>query len=277
MKKKLFPFVLSALMLFPNIGFGQTHFTDVAGHWAASEIETIYQKGYLKGISSDKFSPNTQVSRTELATALDRIFEFNSHDLKIITQANPNQPVTRLEIAKAINDSFKAKNLGLITTLMMPVYEDTLNLSQEDQNIIVLIFNTGIMKGKTTQNFHPHDNVTRAELAVILNRTLNAKQYAFPLKEESDTQQKTDLRGKIMDITTGEENTELFIEGPIEKDTLYDKARVRITEETLFMKGPSEISLQDLKTDLNVEVEFTGPVTKSYPAIGTAKVIRVIE
>lgn len=277
MKKKLFPFVLSALMLFPNTVLAQTHFTDVTGHWAASEIETIYQKGYLKGMSSDKFSPHTQVTRSELATALDRVFDFNSHDLNIITQANPNQPVTRLEIAKAINDSFKAKKLGLISTLMMPFFEDTLKLSQEDQNAIVLIFNTGIMKGKTPQNFHPHDNVTRAELAVILNRTLDAKQHAFPIKEESDTQQKTDLRGKIMEITTGEKITELFIEGQIEQDTLYDKARVRITEETLLMKGASEISLPDLKPDLKVEVEFTGPVTRSYPAIGTAKTIRVIE
>lgn len=80
-----------------------------------------------------------------------------------------------------------------------------------------------------------------------------------------------------MEITTGKEITELFIEGQIEKDTMYDKARVRITEETIFMRGTSNISLQNLKKDLKVEVEFTGPVTKSYPAIGTAKIIRVIE
>lgn len=80
-------------MLFPNTVLAQTHFTDITGHWAATEIETIYQKGYLKGISSDKFSPNTQVTRAELAIALDRVFDFNSNNVNIIAPANPNQPV----------------------------------------------------------------------------------------------------------------------------------------------------------------------------------------
>lgn len=313
MKRKLFPLLLSGLLLFPNAVLAQANFTDVTEHWAATEIESIYQKGYLKGISSDKFSPNTQVTRAELAAALDRMFDFNYADLEFIKAPTakdfyddipenqwysdvalkcglngiidtkdrkfcPDQPVTRLEIAEAVNNSFHAKKLGVMTTLMWPAYEDTTNLPQEDQSDISFIFNAGIMKGKDSQHFNPHDNITRAELAVILSRTLNTLEHAFPISEEPIVQQKTDLRGEIKEITTDDNQiTKLFIEGQLEKDTTYDRARVTITEETLIVKGATEIPLQDLKTGSKVEVEFTGPVMKSYPAQGTAKTIRVID
>ncbi len=314
MKKKLFPFVLSALLLFPTTVLAQTPFTDVAGHWAATEIETIYQKGYLKGVSNDTFSPNTQVTRAELAASLDRIFDFNYDNLKFVKaptatdfyddiqagqwysdvilkcglngviatenrKFNPDQPVTRLEMAKAINNSFRAKSLGVVATLMWPVYADTQNLSQEDQNAISLIFNTGIMKGKDSQQFYPHDPITRAELAVILNRTLNTLQHAIPLRETPASEQKSDVRGEITEIITNDkqETTGLRVEGQLEEDTTYDQAIVKITEDTSLMKGDTEISLSDLKEGTKVEVELTGPVAESYPIQGTAKAIRVLE
>ncbi|SHK38088.1 S-layer homology domain-containing protein [Desulforamulus aeronauticus] len=246
MKKNLFPLVLSALLLFPNTVLAQTPFTDVTGHWAAAEIETIYQKGYLKGITNDTFSPNTQVTRAELAASLDRIFDFNYDNLKFVKaptakdfyddiqdgqwysdvilkcglngvintenrKFSPDQPVTRLEMAKAINNSFRAKSLGVVATMMWPVYADTQNLSQEDQNAISLIFNTGIMKGKTSQQFNPNDNITRAELAVILNRTLSTLQHAFPINEEP---------------TNGDQKVD-YIEAESEKNKELEKAIIK--------------------------------------------------
>lgn len=306
MNKKLFPLALSALLLLPNTVFAQTPFTDVTGHWAATEIEAVYQKGYLKGTSLDQFNPEKTVTRAELAAILDRVFDFNyegSQDLYadiaegqwyseaalksgkngIIATENgkfsPDQPVTRLEIAKAIKNSFEAKKLGVITTLMWPVFEDTVNLPQEDQNVVSFMVNTSIMKGKSDGHFGPQDNLTRAELAVVLNRTLTVKEHAFPIKEDAAAQQKTDLRGEIKEITTDAEQgtTRILIKGNIEKDTMYDQALVRITGDTSLMKGATEISLTDLKEGTKVEVEFTGPVTKSYPAQATAKAIRVLE
>lgn len=187
MKKILFPFMLSALLLFPTAGMAQTQFKDISNHWAATEIQVIYQKGYLKGISADQFSPDTQVTRAELAASLDRVFDFNYDRTTENRKFNPNQPVTRLEMAKAIQQAFKAKNLGVITTLMWPAFSDTSNLSQEDQNAISFIYNTGIMKGRSYQHFNPQDPITRAELAVILNRTLDTLQIAFPIDQEANS------------------------------------------------------------------------------------------
>lgn len=316
MKKKLFPFVLSALMLIPNTGVAQTQFKDVTNHWATTEIQAICQKGYLKGLTVDQFSPNTQVTRAELAASLDRVFDFNYDTMRFIKppvpqdfyddvqenqwysevalkcglngiivvenrKFNPNQPVTRLEMAKAIQQAFQAKNLGVITTLMWPTFSDTTNLAQEDQNAVSFIYNTGIMKGKTAQQFSPNDPITRAELAVILNRTLGTLQNAFPQNAENTSvnQQEIDLRGKITDITTDEkqETTKLFVEGQREADTVYDKAYVTITPETTILKGNAKVYLQELKKGSEVEVVFAGPVLKSYPAQGAAKTIKILE
>lgn len=301
MKKKLFPLVLSALLLLPNTVFAQTPFTDISGHWAAQEIEAVYQKGYLKGTGNNQFSPEKTVTRAELAAVLDRVFDFNQdgpRDLYDDLEADqwyseaalkcgvngifaiadrkfsPHQPVTRLEIAKAINNSLNAKKLGIITTLMWPVFEDTVNLPQEDQSVISFIFNAGIMKGDAAQHFRPQDQVTRAELAAILQRTLNSLEHAFPINE---TQQRVDLRGEIKEIATEKGVTRMLIEGVTEKDTIYDKALVKLTEDTLVTKGDSQISPADLTTGLTVEVEFTGPVAESYPVQATAQSVRVLE
>ena len=83
----------------------------------------------------------------------------------------PAGELTRIEAAHAIYRSFNAKNISIPMIMMMPVYNDTQNLVQEDMNAMVFVSNTGIMKGDG-QNFRPDDSLTRAELAKIINRCI---------------------------------------------------------------------------------------------------------
>lgn len=218
MKKILFlPLLLLSLLVAPHTGFAQTPFDDIQSHQAAADIEAVYEKGIMIGTAANKFSPEDFVERAQLAVCLIRTFDLSFDDLELEKtpvpsdlyddvekdlwysdaamiaghknifnifdrKFRPRQAVTRLEAAEAITESFKAKNLSVVTTLIWPNYLDINNLTEKQQSAVGFIFNTGIMK-YAGNRFGPDEKITRAELATILNQTLKTLAVATPAQE----------------------------------------------------------------------------------------------
>jgi predicted secreted protein len=185
-------------------------FTDIQGHWAEQDIKLVSGLGLMNGTETNEqglrlFSPDEIVTRAQLAAVLQYTFQLDYGQIKFIKPplasdyypdvdnqawyANslvmcainnifpasdsfyPDRPVTRLETAQAICRCFDAKGISVPMILMMPMFEDTGFLSQEELNAVVFVNNTGIMKGEDNC-FRPEQNVTRAELAGILSRCI---------------------------------------------------------------------------------------------------------
>lgn len=153
------------------------------------------------------FAPESSVARAQLAKVLTDTFQLDYGQLRFIKQPaasdyyrdventswysnsvvmcainqifnptgdynfEPAADVTRIEMAGAIYRSFNAKGISIPMIRMMPVYNDTQDLYQDDMNALVFVSNTGIMRGDG-QNFRPADRVTRAELARTINRCI---------------------------------------------------------------------------------------------------------
>ncbi|MDD4802198.1 MAG: DUF4163 domain-containing protein [Syntrophomonas sp.] len=184
---------------------------DVKQHWARQDMEAVISLDLMSGTGENNqgervFSPEDTVSRAQLSAVLDRAFQLDYGQKRFIKQPlasdyysdveneawygnslvmcainnifetgevfSPNQPVTRMEIAQAIYRSFSAKGISVPMIMMMPIYEDTNHLSQEDMNAMVFVSNTGIMKGDN-HYFRPEQNMTRAELAAVLMRCVS--------------------------------------------------------------------------------------------------------
>ncbi|KJS82374.1 MAG: hypothetical protein JM58_15115 [Peptococcaceae bacterium BICA1-8] len=193
-------------------------FLDVKEHPASDDIAFVEESGIMVGYPDNTFKPDRNVSRLELAIVLDRVFDFNFRAITFIKQPEvkdmfddvrdnewystpllettffgvlnsndrlfkPDNGPTRIEIAKAIQQSFKAQNLNVIMTLMFPVFEDTNNLSPEESSALSFVFNTSIMRGNENNTFGPNEAVTRAELAGILKRTMHTLSLAEPVEE----------------------------------------------------------------------------------------------
>ncbi|MDD4236933.1 MAG: S-layer homology domain-containing protein [Desulfotomaculaceae bacterium] len=218
MKRTLCSVVLAATILIaPGAGFAQTPFDDIQSSQALADIEAVHEKGIMLGTGDNKFNPDDIVDRAQLAVCLVRTFDLNYDYLKLIKapvtsdlyddvennlwyskdsmiighnnifdiagrEFKPQEAVTRMEVASAIADSFAAKKLSVITTLMWPNYADMTNLTQEQQSDISFMFNTSIMRYEGNE-FKPNEKITRAELATILNRTLKTLAVATPLPE----------------------------------------------------------------------------------------------
>lgn len=206
-------FLLLGLFLAPGPVFALgTPFSDIDAHPAAKDIGAVYQKGIMIGTDSSHFAPDQLVTRAQLALCLVRTFGLNYEHLQFIKEPlpsdlyddvdnqvwygdasmvmaynnilkaedrkfRPGQPITRREAAGAIADSFRAARLSVITTQIWPNYSDVDSLTDKERPALNFIYNSGIMKYPGSE-FLPQQNITRAELATILAKTLNTQAVA---------------------------------------------------------------------------------------------------
>lgn len=96
----------------------------------------------------------------------------------------------------------------------------------------------------------------------------------------SNDQDSIGILGEITEIILNDDKSVagILVEGKVESDTVYDKARVEIAKATVILKKTGEeISPDGLKQGMIVEVVFQGAVAESYPVQGQAKAIRVVK
>ena len=176
-------------------------FTDVkSGKWYYDEVMEAYDKGIMVGVSEDKFSPDTYVTREMFITALSRIsmtsveqyhehkstFEDVVHNnwyADAIEWATKNgmayglsedrfgvgTKITREQIATFI---YRFINVYLYKTAKVkePADKFTDKCSEYAKDAIEFMRTSGIVSGREKGKFAPKENATRAEVAAILVR-----------------------------------------------------------------------------------------------------------
>lgn len=257
----------------------QTNFIDIKDHWSYENITVMEAKGIMTGVDG-KFEPEKYVNGTEFTTYLDKIFDFDN-DNPIFLEELTTENITRIEVAKSIEKSFEAKKLSVMMTLMFPVYADTINLTPEESSALSFVFNTGVMKGRTRENFHPHEPVTKAELAAVFNRTLNLLEIAQPFEENiNEFQDETIIiiNGVISEVNLDENSRPkgILVENSDLSMPSFDKIVFLITENTTIIK--EDIGTEDLYKGQKVSVGYVdGPVAEIYPVRIEAKTIKILE
>lgn len=115
-------------------------FKDVkAKDWFANDVQALYETGIIRGVTAKTFNPNSPLTRQQAALMLDRALDY-------------------LKIEKS--DS---------TTLN---FKDANKISEEAKPAVATMQTLGIFSGKEGNKFDPHANLTRAEMAKVLQLTL---------------------------------------------------------------------------------------------------------
>lgn len=107
--------------------------------WFAKDIQALYSTGIIKGITTTKFNPNSPLTRQQAAVMLDRAFEY-------------------LKVEKDESEKLD--------------FSDVAKISEEAKPAVAVMNALGIFSGKPGNYFDPHANLTRAEMAKVLQRTL---------------------------------------------------------------------------------------------------------
>ncbi len=97
---------------------------------------------------------------------------------------------------------------------------------------------------------------------------------------------KADIRGtisslEIVEDENGERLVSMLVEGEVEPDTIVDRARVTVSDETPIVVVGSEedrnVTVDELEPGIMVQVLFDGPVRESYPVQASAAVVVILK
>ncbi len=186
-------------------GEDDVRFTDLGNYaWAADSINALADEGIVNGTSEDKFSPAANVTRAMLVTVLYRLegepatnrsIPFSDVDLGAyyanaviwakqngivngVTENEfaPNVNITREQFAAILYRyaKFKGYDVSVGENTNILSYDDADSISEYAIEALQYTVGAGIMKGRTESTLNPKDTATRAEMAVILHRFIEA-------------------------------------------------------------------------------------------------------
>lgn len=121
-------------------------FTDIAGHWAEDAIRVFEKNGWVNGISDTIFAPEMGMTRGMFVTILGRMNQVN---------------------AGAVASEFVDVNPGKYYT-----------------GYIQWAYESGIVSGVGDSRFAPDRNITREEMAVMVNNYLKIKNYTLTERDD---------------------------------------------------------------------------------------------
>ena len=199
-KKGMACFVAAVMLtgLLPLRGFA-ADYSDTAGHWAAQAITRWSDYGILRGDSGlyeDNHRPfrlDAPLSRAELAAVMSRVLSLTAAaentfqdlragawyapDMLKCSKAGlmlgsegairPNDPATREETAVML-----CRALGIAESSDKKVFRDSAQISDWAAGSVNALSSAGVMIGDTGGAFLPQKYMSRAELAVLLDRAI---------------------------------------------------------------------------------------------------------
>lgn len=207
-KKSVLVSVMIALAMalaLPGMTSAAPAFKDITGHWAAKDIQTALDRGFVSGYPDGTFKPNGTITRAEAAGMLSRITKLTpstaSHafaDLeghwakdqvrKLVALGfvdakdypdgfEPDKAVTRYEVMKWIASGLAQSEPDFAQALMdtkealLPTPETYKGGIEKAQiPYIALVRGTGIVVGFPDGTFRPATTTTRAEVVSTLLR-----------------------------------------------------------------------------------------------------------
>lgn len=118
-------------------------FADVdMGAYYASAVIWAKQNGIVNGVTETEFAPDANITREQIAAIMFRYAQYNGMDAVTLEE-----------------------NLH---------FADANEISEYAVSAMNWAVGTGLMKGKSTTTINPKDNATRAEIAAILQRFIEA-------------------------------------------------------------------------------------------------------
>ncbi len=191
--------------IIPEGGNDDVRFSDLGNHiWAEDSINTLADKGIIKGTSETTFSPGNSITRADFAILLVRAFEKASDNTENFSDVSETDYFAR-ELAIARNtglvsgigdNKFAPRENVKRCDMMLMVYRVLVSMNielkkQNDKQIIPYerysdnaevpeyareavsaLIGAGLVNGKGDR-IAPNDYTTRAEAAVLLKRVLD--------------------------------------------------------------------------------------------------------
>ncbi|WP_197223607.1 S-layer homology domain-containing protein [Lysinibacillus sphaericus] len=201
-----------------DVDAATTKFKDVpSSHWAYQAISEVAAKGLVTGYTDGTYKPSAQVTRAEFATFLSRVFDSKERQTSTFKDVGsshwandaiqeglavgfikasdfsnnkfePNKPMTRGEMSRWLANGLAHVNADYakaieemanssLTLIPIPEFYKG-GVNKKDLPYIGVALGTGLLSGYEDFSFKPNGNTTRAEVATILIRFMDAMKKA---------------------------------------------------------------------------------------------------
>lgn len=188
-----------------SVIYNPVSFTDVASHWAKDAINDMGSRMVVTGMGNGIYDPDRSITRAEFAAIVVRAMGlqqgttesafgdvalsdwFNGYVDKATeyglitgysaTSYGPNDTITREQAMAILARAMKLTGLSVSVTdsetkTLLAGYKDGAAVSDYAKTSAALCIKTGIVTGSSATTLSPNDKVTRAEVAVMVQRLL---------------------------------------------------------------------------------------------------------
>ena len=189
-----------------------SQFRDIDGHWAEKYITAMVNAGGISGYKDETFRPNDPITSTEFMSILLRVTgnppakggDWTTSVLKKAyslgvyvywspdgSDASANYPMTKEEAALVLTRAAE----GILHETVPydeawdggQVFKDITSGTLNVPDVIESCYAMGLISGDTSGNFHPNQELTRAEAVVMISRLVGMAERAkvtMPLVQE---------------------------------------------------------------------------------------------
>ena len=165
-------------------------FSDIKEHWGYEAIRWALNDGIMEKKTSDTFEPDSLATRQEIIMYMAKILGWEATEsqgifgdvegefanilqtfvdkgvISVDTNFRPNDNLTRQELAKIF-----AISLGLTSeNTEATSFDDNADMGTWAISHINAVSEAGLLKGVGENRFSPRGNVTRAQMATLLQR-----------------------------------------------------------------------------------------------------------
>ena len=180
-------------------------FADVASHWAKDAVNNMGSRMVVNGDKNGNYNPDNNITRAEFVTIVVRALGLapdtgessfsdadssawycgyveNAASYGIVRgydnrNFGPNDMITREQAMTMIARAMKITDLEVSLTdseirALLETYIDGLSASGYAKDSVAICLKTGIISGTSDSTIDPKDYITRAEVAVIVERLL---------------------------------------------------------------------------------------------------------
>ncbi len=172
-------FSIKAYVVDPN--GSEKVFSDVnPGDWFADAVDYVYRNGLMTGVSSGVFAPNADTTREQCMTSLARLCGNKSYTVdEGVNWAVENQvsdgtdrsgTLTREQFAVMLQRCAEILGMDTGSAAEPAGFGDWSSVSDWAQGAVSWAVSAGIINGTDQKLLEPQGNVTRSQLAAMLQR-----------------------------------------------------------------------------------------------------------
>ncbi|HEY3366935.1 MAG TPA: S-layer homology domain-containing protein [Symbiobacteriaceae bacterium] len=155
--------------------------------WAAGSITVVVQAGLLKPDANGQFHPEATLNTGDAVAVFAKVLGVaakndtpevalqKAKDAGLVgPAASPDHDMTRIEVARLLATALGVQPKIIRIPADYPFNDARAVTSPEDQGILAALYDLGIFKGYQDRTFRPDAILTRAQIALLIDRILGA-------------------------------------------------------------------------------------------------------